>query len=94
MPHRLERDDFSSNRHLALSFCLSMISATNAFRVCREGKPLHTFPDHTLAGLTSGRHSAVSLDALAYCVRLRPRKSRIAAAISCTCVSSAKWPVS
>src|SRR5262250_1189897 len=22
----------------------------NAFRVCREGKPLHTFPDHALGG--------------------------------------------
>jgi hypothetical protein len=21
----------------------------NAFRVCREGKPLHTFPDHALS---------------------------------------------
>src|SRR5207249_12232428 len=26
-------------------FCLSMISA-QTLRVCREGKPLHTFPDH------------------------------------------------
>src|SRR5438309_2632136 len=37
-----------TNRHLALSFCLSMISATNAFRVCREGKPVSTFPDHAV----------------------------------------------
>src|SRR5712664_2735704 len=36
-----ERDDFSSNRHSALSFCLSMISA-QTLRVCREGKPLPT----------------------------------------------------
>jgi hypothetical protein len=21
----------------------------NAFRVCRDGKPLHTFPDHALS---------------------------------------------
>jgi len=41
----LERDDFSSNRHTALSFCLSMISA-QTLRVCREGKPVPTFPDH------------------------------------------------
>ena len=34
----LERDDFSSSRHPALSFCLSMISA-QTLRVCREGKP-------------------------------------------------------
>src|SRR6266850_1101950 len=43
----LERDDFSSNRHPALSFCLSMISA-QTLRVCREGKPVPTFPDHAL----------------------------------------------
>jgi hypothetical protein len=34
-----ERDDFSSNRHPALSFCLSMILL---------GKPVPTFPDHAL----------------------------------------------
>src|SRR5712664_3984580 len=43
----LEPDDFSSNRHPALSFCLSMISA-QTLRVCREGKPVPTFPDHAL----------------------------------------------
>src|SRR3977135_3099759 len=42
-----ERDDFSSNRHPALSFCLSMISAQTP-SVCREGKPVPTFPDHAL----------------------------------------------
>src|ERR1700722_4106444 len=45
-PH-LERDGFSLKRHLALSFCLSMISA-QTLRVCREGKPVSTFPDHAL----------------------------------------------
>jgi len=52
---RLERDDFSSNRHPALSFCLSMISG-QTLRVCPEGKPVPTphqvrgrlFPDHAL----------------------------------------------
>src|SRR6202051_3134311 len=48
---RLERDDFSSNRHPALSFCLSMISA-QTLRVCREGKPVPTFPDHALVLLS------------------------------------------
>jgi hypothetical protein len=43
-----ERDDFSSIRHPALSFCLSMISA-QTLRVCREGKPVSTFPDHALS---------------------------------------------
>src|SRR6266568_6819967 len=40
MMRSLERDDFSSNRHPALSFCLSMIFF---------GKPVPTFPDHALA---------------------------------------------
>src|SRR5258705_12411316 len=48
LPGYLERDDFSSNRHPALSFCLSMISA-QTLRVCREEKPVPTFPDHALA---------------------------------------------
>src|SRR4051795_11791259 len=43
----LERHDFSSNRHPAPSSCLSMISA-QTLRVCREGKPVPTFPDHAL----------------------------------------------
>jgi hypothetical protein len=43
----LERDDFSSNRHPALSFCLTMISAQTP-GVCREGKPVSTLPDHAL----------------------------------------------
>ena len=35
----LERDDFSSNRHPALSFCLSMISAqTRSAFVARENR--------------------------------------------------------
>jgi hypothetical protein len=34
-----ERDDFSSNRHLALVSCLSMIFSE---------KPVSTFPDHAL----------------------------------------------
>src|SRR6266702_2355941 len=44
---RFERDDFSSNSHPALTFCLSMISA-QTLCVCREGKPVSTFPDHAL----------------------------------------------
>src|SRR5262245_2671813 len=44
----VERDDFSSKRHRALSFYLSMISA-QTLRVCREGKPVSTFPDHALS---------------------------------------------
>src|SRR5258708_32727923 len=36
------------SRHRALAYCLSMISA-QTLRVCREGKPAPTFPDHALA---------------------------------------------
>src|ERR1700687_4113486 len=48
LENALELDDFSSNRHPALSFCWSVISA-QTLRVCREGKPVPTFPDHALA---------------------------------------------
>src|SRR5438874_2636610 len=52
----LERDDFPSNRHPTLSFCLSMIF----FR-----KPVSTFPDHALGGArtrTSSTTNVVLLD--------------------------------
>jgi hypothetical protein len=39
----------SSNRHPALPFCLSMIFG-QTLRVCPEGKPVSTFPDHALDG--------------------------------------------
>jgi hypothetical protein len=35
----------------ALVPSLSMISAQNAFRVCREGNPASTFPDHASWGI-------------------------------------------
>jgi hypothetical protein len=50
---QIERDDFSSNRHPALSFDLSMISG-QTLRVCPEGKPVPTFPDHALVSRKSG----------------------------------------
>jgi hypothetical protein len=34
-PNPIERDDFSSNRHPALSFCLSMIFSENRFPLFR-----------------------------------------------------------
>ena len=43
---------------------------------------------HDLRRLSDSEATAASYDVL------RPRKSRIAVAISSTCVSSAKWPVS
>src|SRR6266849_430764 len=39
------------NRHRALACYLSMISA-QTLRVCREGKPVPTFPDHALECLS------------------------------------------
>src|SRR6266404_5542239 len=60
-PAFLERDDFSSNRHLAQSFCLSMISA-QTLRVCREGKPVPTFPDHALACAAPRDHVEDDMD--------------------------------
>ena len=57
----LERDDFSSNRHPALSFCLGMISG-QTLRVCPEGKPVPTFPDHALRishGLPLGQYNRI-----------------------------------
>jgi hypothetical protein len=44
----LERDDFifeSSSRSI---FLFEHDLRANAFRVCREGKPGSTFPDHAL----------------------------------------------
>ena len=45
--------NLSSNRHPVPALCLSMISA-QTLRVCREGKPLHTFPDHALPSHLAG----------------------------------------
>ena len=42
-----ERDGIRLHHHRTLDLCLSMISAQTR-RVCPEGKPLHTFPDHAL----------------------------------------------
>src|SRR5882724_6453763 len=44
----LERDDFSSNRHPALSFCLSMIFSENRYPPSDQVRG-HAFPDHALA---------------------------------------------
>ena len=44
----LQIGEGGSNRHPALAFCLSMISA-QTLRVWREGKPVPTFPDYALA---------------------------------------------
>src|ERR1700737_880059 len=46
--HSLESDSTALNQTLAVSFCLSVISG-QTLRVCPEGKPVSTFPDHALA---------------------------------------------
>src|ERR1700737_4532110 len=47
-------------------FCLSMISAQTPFGVCREGKPVPTFPDHALSnGIDRRRRRAAGFDRLA-----------------------------
>ena len=43
-----DHDAIKWNRIMISSLCLSMISAQTRFRVCREGKPVSTFPDHAL----------------------------------------------
>src|SRR5882762_5613661 len=47
----LERDDFSSNRHPALSFCLSMIFSENRYPPSDQVRG-HAFPDHALVLLS------------------------------------------
>src|SRR5690348_15796952 len=47
----LDHDPIRRSRIMISSLCLSMISA-QTLRVCREGKPVSTFPDHALG---SGR---------------------------------------
>jgi hypothetical protein len=42
------------NRIMISSPCLSMISA-QTLRVCREGKPVPTFPDHALPDTADAR---------------------------------------
>ncbi len=57
----LERDEFRMNRHRALAYCLSMISA-QTLRVCREGKPVSTFPDHARAERLRLRRAASAFE--------------------------------
>src|SRR5712664_2109790 len=46
-PPTLDHDPIRLNRLMISSFCLSMISG-QTLRVCPEGKPVSTFPDHAL----------------------------------------------
>src|SRR5438132_7691184 len=49
-PGILARDDASSNRHPAPSILFEHDLRANAYRVCPEGKPVPTFPDHAPGG--------------------------------------------
>jgi hypothetical protein len=51
-PGILARDDASSNRHPAPSFLFEHDLQANAYRVCPEGKPVPTFPDHAPGALS------------------------------------------
>jgi hypothetical protein len=51
-PGILARDDASSNRHPAPSILFEHGLRENAYRVCPEGKPVATFPDHTPGALS------------------------------------------
>src|ERR1700758_1003210 len=57
-----KRDGFRTKRHRALAYCLRMISA-QTLRVCREGKPLHTFPDHALTARNNATRDRIMSDA-------------------------------
>src|SRR6202171_1666762 len=60
---RPDHDPIRLNRIMISSFCLSMISA-QTLRVCREGKPVSTFPDHARARRRASR----------FCPRRKPRR--------------------
>src|SRR5438552_9144962 len=51
-PGILARNDASSDRHPALSILFEHDLRANAYRVCPEGKPVATFPDHTPGALS------------------------------------------
>src|SRR5258707_3644078 len=46
--HRLDHDPIRLNRIMISCLCWSMISG-QTLRVCPEGKPVPTFPDHALS---------------------------------------------
>jgi hypothetical protein len=50
-PGILARDDASWNRHPAPSILFEHDLRENAYRVCPEGKPVSTFPDHAPGAL-------------------------------------------
>src|ERR1700704_1281397 len=52
----LDHDPIRLNRIMISSFCWSMISA-QTLRVCREGKPVPTFPDHALTRLAGSANA-------------------------------------
>jgi hypothetical protein len=57
------------------SLCLSMISA-QTLRVCREGKPVPTFPDHALAPATNAFDPMIESEVLGGALLLRRNVDR------------------
>ncbi len=66
-----ERDDFSSNRHPALSFCWRVISGQTP-RVCPEGKPEPTPLSECGAGFFRIMHLVQPPIELTFNIELRP----------------------
>src|SRR6185312_2056252 len=61
-PGILARDDASSNRHPAPSFLFEHDLQANAYRVCPEGKPVPTFPDHAPGALSPQKGNPAKRD--------------------------------
>src|SRR5882724_5979053 len=71
----LDHDTIGLNRIMISSLCLSMISG-QTLRVCPEGKPVPTFPDHTLAHALSKCDMRLPPPAISWPRRLRPCDTR------------------
>src|SRR5258705_13440441 len=63
------RDDASSNRHPAPSILFEHDLRANAYRVCPEGKPVPTFPDHAPGALSPPKRKPGQKDRAPYALR-------------------------
>jgi hypothetical protein len=68
-PGILARDDASSNRHPAPSILFEHDLRANAYRVCPEGKPVPTFPDHAPGALSPQKGSPAKRPGKPYALR-------------------------
>ena len=81
-PH-LERDDFSSNRHPALSFCLSMIFSENRYPLFRIMLQPQPFPHRPVQGIATPVSLRNYLDS---------PPSAYGRVSACACVKLTTWP--